>query len=82
MPYISRQDARPPAKGLLGGAESYPEEVEEPEQWPLSGVRASHKSEYGPSPSSSPHQICMLLEVSGAELFTLVHIRAERQRSY
>ena len=58
------------------------EEVEEHKQWPLSGVRASHKSEYGPSPSSSPHQICMLLEVSGAELFTLVHIRAERQRSY
>ena len=44
MPYISRQDARPPATTLLGGVEPYPEEVEERQQWPLSGVRASHKS--------------------------------------
>ena len=82
MPYISRQDARPPATALLGGVERYPEEVEDHKQWPLSGVHASNKSEYGPSPSSSPHQICMLLEVPGAELLTLVHIRTERQGSY
>ena len=77
MSGISRQHPRPPAKGLLRGAEPYPEEVEEREQWPLSGVRATYKSEYGPSPSTSPHQICLLLEVPGAELLTLVYIRTE-----
>ena len=82
MPYISRQDARPPAKRLLGGAEPYPVEMEEREQWPLSGVRATYMSEYGPSPSTSPHQICLLLEVPGAELLVMVYIRAERQGSY
>ena len=41
MPYISRQDARPLATALLGGVEHDPEEVEERERRPLSGVRAS-----------------------------------------
>ena len=31
MPYISRQDARPPATGLLGGAEPHSEEMEKRE---------------------------------------------------
>ena len=32
-----------------------PEEMAERERWPLSGVRTTYKSEYGPSPSTSPH---------------------------
>ena len=31
MPYIPRQDARPPATGLLGGVEPHPEEMEKRE---------------------------------------------------
>ena len=39
-------------------------------------------SKYGPSPSTSPHEICLLLEVPGAELLPMVHIRAEREGPY
>ena len=77
VPYIPRQDARSPTTGLLGGTEPHIKEMEEREQWPLPGVCATDTGEYGPPSSTSPHHLCLLLEVPGTELLLVVHIRAQ-----
>ena len=77
MPYIPRQDARPPATGLLGGAEPHIEEMEKRQGWLLPGVYETDTGEHGPPSSTGPHHLCLLLEVPGTELLFVVHIRTQ-----
>ena len=38
--------------------------------------------EHGPSSSTSPHHLCLLLEVPGTELLSVVHVRTQCKGSY
>ena len=71
-----------PASRVLERAQPDPEEMEERQRQSLSGLSEIHKDKHGSSHPAETHDLHVFLEVSGGELFLMVHGGVKRQGPY